>query len=32
LVSKPTKNEKVMAELTKVHDAFHVVEGLCKDE
>ena len=32
LVSKPTKNEKVMSELTKVHDAFHVVEGLCKDE
>jgi hypothetical protein len=32
LVSKPTKNEKIMSELTKVHDAFHVVEGLCKDE
>jgi superoxide dismutase len=33
LVSKSnTKNEKIMAELTKVHDAFHVVEGLCKEE
>ena len=33
LVSKSnSKNDKIMAELTKVHDAFHVVEGLCKDE
>jgi hypothetical protein len=32
LVAKSAKNEKIMVELTKVHDAFHVVEGLCKDE
>lgn len=32
LVIKNAKNEKIMSELIKVHDAFHVVEGLCSDE
>lgn len=31
LVKKKSKDEKIKASLTKLHDTFHVIQGLCSD-
>ncbi len=32
LVSKKAKDEKIKDSLTKLHDTFHIIQGLCSDE
>lgn len=32
LVRKKAKDEKIVKSLTKLHDTFHVIQGLCSDE
>jgi len=32
LVRKKSKDEKIVKSLTKLHDTFHVIQGLCSDE
>lgn len=32
LVTKKVKDEKIKESLTKLHDTFHVIQGLCSDE
>lgn len=32
LVSKKSKDEKIKQSLTKLHDTFHVIQGLCSNE
>ena len=32
LVKKKAKNEKIKLSLIKLHDTFHVIQGLCSDD
>ncbi|MBK8055376.1 MAG: superoxide dismutase [Saprospiraceae bacterium] len=32
LIKKKAKDDKIIADLTKLHDTFHVIQGLCSDD